>query len=132
LLNFPKVCQGCAVPLRSSEKHQPYIADWEAVLGADVIASAKARGLGCEKCHRTSVGGRSVVAEVIWVDEIGRQFIQKCDTAGWEKYLLSNGWMDFTGRAVELVQQGLVDPFDAEKVVGPINSSTKSVTFNYR
>jgi hypothetical protein len=33
---------------------------------------------------------------------------------------------------VELVQQGLVDPFDAEKVVGPINSATKSVTFNYR
>jgi type II secretory ATPase GspE/PulE/Tfp pilus assembly ATPase PilB-like protein len=128
----PTICQKCAVPLKSSEKHRPYLADWEAVLGADIMASAKARGLGCEACHRTSIGGRSVVAEVIWVDEIGRQFIQKCDTASWEKYLLSNGWMDFTGRAVELVQQGLVDPFDAEKVVGPINSATKSVTFNYR
>jgi type II secretory ATPase GspE/PulE/Tfp pilus assembly ATPase PilB-like protein len=128
----PKVCQSCAVPLRSSEKHQPYIADWEAVLGADVIATAKARGTGCEACNRSSVGGRSVVAEVIWVDELGRGFIQQRDTLGWEKYLLANGWMDFSGRAVQLIKEGVVDPFDAEKVVGPINTSTQSATFSYR
>jgi type II secretory ATPase GspE/PulE/Tfp pilus assembly ATPase PilB-like protein len=127
-----KVCPHCAIPLRDSIKHQPFIKDWEAVLGEKVISKAKARGNGCNHCGRTSVGGRTVVAEVIWVDEPGRHFIQKGDTLNWEKYLLENGWLNFTGRAVELVEAGIIDPFDAEKVVGPINSSTNTVTFSYR
>lgn len=127
----PKLCQYCAIPLRNSPKHQPYIPDWEAVIGADIVNSAKARGPGCAKCHKTSVGGRTVVAEVIWVDEAGRQFIQKCDTLNWEKYLKEQGWVDFHGRAVQLIQQGICDPFDAEKVVGPINPATQATTYKY-
>lgn len=126
-----KVCPHCAVPLRSSVRHQPYIADWEAVLGKEIINRAKARGPGCAKCNRTGVGGRVVVAEVIWVDEEGRQFIQKCDTLNWEKYLKEHGWQDFRDRAIDLIQAGVCDPFDAEKVVGPINPSTLARTFNY-
>lgn len=126
-----KVCPGCAIPLRSSPKHQPYLANWEAVLGPEVLDRAKARGMGCAQCNRSGVGGRMVVAEVIWVDEEGRQFIQKCDTLGWEKYLKANGWMDFRDRAIDLIQLGICDPLDAEKVVGPINPATQSRIFTY-
>jgi type IV pilus assembly protein PilB len=126
-----KVCPGCAIPLRSSPKHQPYLADWEAVLGKEILDKAKARGNGCAECNRSGVGGRIVVAEVIWVDEEGRQFIQKCDTLNWEKYLKSNGWTDFRDRAIDLIQTGVVDPFDAEKVVGPINPATQAKIFRY-
>lgn len=126
-----KVCDGCAIPLRTSVKHHPFIADWEAVLGKEILDRAKARGNGCAKCNRSGVGGRIVVAEVIWVDEDGRQFIQKCDTLNWEKYLKANGWQDFRDRAIDLIQSGMCDPFDAEKVVGPINPSTQSRTFKY-
>lgn len=126
-----KVCPHCAIPLRTSPKHQEYIADWEAVLGKEILDRAKARGTGCQKCNRSGVGGRIVVAEVIWVDEEGRQFIQKCDTLNWEKYLKANGWMDFRDRAIDLIQAGLCDPFDAEKVVGPINPATQARTFKY-
>lgn len=126
-----KVCPECAIPLRSSEKHSAFIPDWESVLGAEIINSARARGDGCLKCNRTGVGGRVVVAEVIWVDEEGRQFIQKCDTLGWEKYLKENGWLDFRDRAIDLIRTGECDPFDAEKVVGPINPSTQSRVFKY-
>jgi type II secretory ATPase GspE/PulE/Tfp pilus assembly ATPase PilB-like protein len=126
-----KVCDGCAIPLRTSEKHQPFIEGWEAVLGKEILDKARARGNGCAKCSRTSVGGRLVVAEVIWVDEEGRQFIQKSDTLGWEKYLKENGWTDFRDRAIDLIQLGLCDPFDAEKVVGPINPATQARTFKY-
>ncbi|MHB1946681.1 MAG: GspE/PulE family protein [Gammaproteobacteria bacterium] len=129
---IPKVCQSCAIPLRTSPKHQEFIPDWEAVLGAAIIDKAKARGPGCAKCNRSGVGGRIVVAEVIWVDEIGRQFIQKCDTLNWEKYLKENGWMDFSARAVQLIDEGIVDPIDAEKVVGPINVATKATTYKYQ
>jgi type II secretory ATPase GspE/PulE/Tfp pilus assembly ATPase PilB-like protein len=127
-----KVCQYCAIPLRESEPHQPFINDWESVLGKEILDKAKARGHGCEKCHHTTVGGRIVVAEVIWVDEEGRQYIQKCDTLGWEKYLKGNGWQDFRDRAIDLIQQGVCDPFDAEKVVGPINPATQSRVFKYQ
>lgn len=128
---IPKVCPKCAIPLRSSPKHQASIAEWEAVLGPTIIDSAKARGPGCPSCNRTGVSGRTVVAEVIWVDEIGRQFIQKCDTLGWEKYLKENNWIDFRGRAIQLIEEGKCDPFDAEKVVGPINTATKSSNYKY-
>jgi len=126
-----KVCDGCAVPLRSSVRHQEFMGAWEAVLGKDILDRAKARGNGCNKCNRSGVGGRIVVAEVIWVDEDGRQFIQKCDTLNWEKYLKENGWQDFRDRAIDLIQQGVCDPFDAEKVVGPINPATQSRVFKY-
>lgn len=126
-----KVCQHCAIPLRTSPKHQAFIPDWEAVLGKEILDRAKARGTGCSKCNRSGVGGRIVVAEVIWVDEEGRQFIQKCDTLNWEKYLKANGWMDFRDRAIDLIQAGVCDPFDAEKVVGPINPATQARTFTY-
>lgn len=126
-----KVCASCCIPLRESEPHQPYMSDWELVLGKEILDKAKARGTGCEKCHHTTVGGRVVVAEVIWVDEEGRQYIQKCDTLSWEKYLKGNGWQDFRDRAIDLIQQGVCDPFDAEKVVGPINPATQSRVFKY-
>lgn len=128
---IPKVCKKCAIPLRQSPKHQSAIADWETILGTDIINHALARGPGCEACHRTGVIGRTVVAEVIWVDEIGRQFIQKCDTLNWEKYLKENNWMDFRARAIQLIQEGICDPFDAEKVVGPINVATTASTYKY-
>jgi len=126
-----KVCQECCVPLRESPKHKDFIKAWEEVLGSEIIDKAKARGKGCNACHNTTVGGRTVVAEVVWVDEEGRQYIQKCDTLNWEKYLLENGWQDFRARAVDLIERGLCDPFDAEKVVGPINPATQSRVFKY-
>jgi type II secretory ATPase GspE/PulE/Tfp pilus assembly ATPase PilB-like protein len=127
----PKVCPDCAIPLRTSPKHQENLPEWEAVLGAEIIDSAKARGPGCARCNRTGVGGRTVVAEVIWVDEVGRQYIQKCDTLTWEKYLKENGWQDFHSRAIQLIKEGICDPFDAEKVVGPINAATKATSYKY-
>ncbi|HSW93092.1 MAG TPA: ATPase, T2SS/T4P/T4SS family [Gammaproteobacteria bacterium] len=127
----PTVCQKCSIPLRTSPRHQAFLPHWEEVLGKEVLDSARARGPGCPACHGSAVGGRTVIAEVIWVDEEGRQFIQKGDTLNWEKYLLANGWLDFHGRAVQLIQEGLCDPFDAEKVVGPIHTSTKASVYKY-
>ena len=129
---IPKVCPNCSVPLKTSVKHHAFIPDWEAVLGSDIINSARARGPGCDSCHKTGVSGRTVVAEVIWVDEEGRHFIQQSDTLNWEKYLKENGWMDFHDRAIQLIQEGICDPFDAEKVVGPINPATKAKRYLYK
>ncbi|HVY53181.1 MAG TPA: ATPase, T2SS/T4P/T4SS family, partial [Gammaproteobacteria bacterium] len=127
-----KICPHCAIPIKSSPKHQPFIQGWQDVLGPEIIESARARGPGCAKCNNSGVGGRVVVAEVIYVDEEGRKFVLKGDTIGWEKYLKENGWENFYDRAVDLVAKGIIDPFDAEKVVGPINPSTQSKNFSYK
>jgi type II secretory ATPase GspE/PulE/Tfp pilus assembly ATPase PilB-like protein len=128
----PKLCSHCSMPLNTSPKHDPFIADWEKVLGKEIISTARVRGHGCNHCNRTGIAGRTVVAEVIWVDEPGRNFIQNTDTLNWEKHLKANGWQDFSDRAIDLIKQGVIDPFDAEKVVGPINSATTATTFSYR
>ncbi len=128
---IPVVCPHCAVPLRDSLNHQTYLANWEAVLGPEIMNIALARGPGCEKCGHSGVSGRTVVAEVIWVDEQGRQFIQKCDTLGWEKYLQSHNWVDFRTRAIQLIQERKCDPLDVEKVVGPLNVSLNAAVYEY-
>lgn len=127
-----KLCQSCAIMVRKSPKHEPYIKEWEGVLGAEILDKAKARGPGCKKCSNSGVGGRVVVAEVIYVDEEGRKFILAGDTIGWEKYLKENGWQDFYDRAIDLVTLGIIDPFDAEKVVGPINPATQAKVYKYK
>lgn len=127
-----KICQNCCIPIKSSPKHEPFIAGWQEALGPEIIKQARARGPGCSKCNNTGVGGRIVVAEVIYVDEEGRQYVFKGDTIGWEKYLKENGWENFYDRAIDLVAKGITDPFDAEKVVGPINPSTQKKNFSYR
>ncbi len=127
-----KLCQGCCIPVKNSPDHKEQLPGWQEVLGAEVIEKARARGPGCAKCHNSGIGGRIVVAEVIYVDEEGRKFVLKGDTIGWEAYLKENGWQNFYDRAVDLVSKGIIDPFDAEKVVGPINSSTKAKNYIYK
>jgi len=127
-----KLCPNCCIPVTKSPDHQSHLTGWEQVLGAEIMGKARARGPGCPKCHNSGVGGRIVVAEVIYVDEEGRKFINQGDTIGWEKYLKENGWQNFYDRAVDLVARGVLDPFDAEKVVGPINPSTQSKNYIYK
>lgn len=127
-----KLCQGCCIPVKNSPDHQARIPEWLAILGPEVIEKARARGPGCSKCHNSGIGGRIVVAEVIYVDEEGRKFVLKGDTIGWEAYLKENGWQNFYDRAVDLLAKGIIDPFDAEKVVGPISSTTQAKNYIYK
>lgn len=127
-----KLCQACCIPLKDSPEHQSKIPGWQQVLGEDLLAKARARGPGCNKCHNSGVGGRIVVAEVIYVDEEGRKYIAKSDPIGWEAYLKENGWQSFYDRAIDLVAKGIIDPLDAEKVVGPINVATQAKNYSYK
>jgi len=127
-----KLCQGCCIFVKDSPAHKERLPGWTQVLGEEIMSKARARGPGCSKCHNTGVGGRVVVAEVIYVDEEGRKFVFKGDTIGWEDYLTGNGWQNFYARAVDLVSKGIIDPFDAERVVGPINPATQSKNYIYK
>ncbi len=127
-----KLCPHCCIPVKSSPQHQTLLQAWQEVLGQEIIEKARARGPGCPKCHHSGIGGRIVVAEVIYVDEEGRKFVLKGDSIGWEAYLKSNGWQNFYDRAIDLVAKGIIDPLDAEKVVGPINPATQAKNYMYK
>ena len=111
------ILYGRLVPSEQSERHQPHFARWREVFGGQ-WGKVKARGHDCVKCHGLGISSRTVVAEMIWLDEAGRQFIHDNNVTAWKKYLKETGWLSYHDQLLRLVKQGLVDPFDAEALAG--------------
>lgn len=127
-----KLCQSCAIPIAQSTDpaHQDLIKRWTGLFKGD-WNNVKVRGKGCEKCHGSALSGRIVVAEVIWVDQPGREFIQNADTLGWVKYLKEHGWTDYHDNALRVVNEGVCDPLDIEKIIGEISAQFAEQSFTY-
>jgi type II secretory ATPase GspE/PulE/Tfp pilus assembly ATPase PilB-like protein len=117
----PLLCATCCIPLEQSIRHQPHLERWRAVFDGD-YSHIKVRGKDCAKCHGLGIAGRTVVAEMIWIDEAGRQFIHNNHIADWMKHLKASGWSSYMNQLLELVWQGRVDPLDAEALVGELNT----------
>lgn len=126
----PILCENCKVPLTEAPQHVDNLHRWQLVFGDD-FTNIHARGEECKTCHGTGVGGRTVVAEVVWVDEQGRSYINKLDILGWEKYLKQQGWQTYKDHTMELVRKGIVDPADAESLVGEISVHADDAGFDY-
>lgn len=127
-----KLCSHCGIPLLQSKDHEAKRAVWEEALGPARIQKARVRGAGCSQCHYSGMDGRIAVAEVIYIDEEGRKFILKEDLFGWEAYLESKGFQTLYDRVLDLIEKGLIDPFDAEKVVGPLQPGFHSKSYLYK
>ena len=126
----PLLCKDCAKPIEQSHASPEYIERWKKAFAED-FSRLKVRGTNCAKCHSMGISGRTVVAEIIWVDEFGRQFIQQGDSMGFYHYLRSNGWHTYEDQLLDLVKQGLCDPLDAEKMMGEISIQFRTKSFNY-
>jgi type II secretory ATPase GspE/PulE/Tfp pilus assembly ATPase PilB-like protein len=127
---IPKLCEECALPIAKAPQHQEHLERWQAVFKED-YPNIRGRGHDCTTCHGVGVSGRTVVAEVVWVDEPGREFIHKGDILGWERYLRQQGWQTYKDRTLELVRTGKCDPFDGESLIGEINVNMDVVGFDY-
>lgn len=125
----PVLCSNCKRALSESEEHREHIARLTHVLKD--IERLKVRGLGCDQCFGTGLIGRTVIAEIIWVDDKGREFIQQVDTVAWEHYLREQGWRSHQEAAIDLVQQGLCDPLDVEQVIGELNLISNNEVYRY-
>lgn len=127
----PTLCQACAINVNDSELHRPYLARWATVFDND-MSQLKARGHDCQQCKGTGLAGRTVIAEVIWVDEHSRQFISQGKILDWLHYLESQGFENYQQQAVQLIGRGICDPLDIEQIVGEINSNFSQFKFNYK
>ncbi len=129
----PLLCKHCAIPITHSKKHLAQMERWQEVLGNDIDKlRARVFDSNCIYCNSTGIAGRTVVAEVIWVDESGRHFIQRGNVLGWELYLQEHGWMSLRDHGLLLVREGKIDAFDAEAIVGPLNHSLEHTVFDYK
>lgn len=81
------------------------------------------KGPGCSKCGGSGIAGRSVVAEVVATDEPMMAFIRAGKTGDAIEY-----WKEHHSGATLVehaslkVRSGLVDPFMAEEIVGPLDA----------
>lgn len=122
------LCQRCAQPVTHLAAHANHLTRWRKTLGP--LSSLRGRGSGCSDCHQQGIQGRRVVAEVIWLDHASRQYIQQGESLAWRHYLKQQGWRSYHEQLLRLCQQGQVDPFDLEKLIGCLNS-TADTHFNY-
>lgn len=127
----PILCKQCCMSLTDSRRHYREIVRWQRVFG-DKLRVVRARGVRCTDCQNLGIQGRTVVAEMIWVDEYGRRLILNNNIFGWRQYLKQNGWKSVADRLIELVGMGRVDPLDAEKIIGPLDRQNVSARFDYR
>lgn len=127
----PVLCDSCAKSILESPEHTECLKRWKTALGGD-ISKVRIRGKFCHACKGLGVKGRTVVAEIVWIDEAGRDFIRKCDATNWEKYLHANGWKSYRDQVIDLVKQGITDPLDAEKMIGDVNPAFTAQSFNYK
>ncbi len=77
---------------------------------------------GCSTCGAgNGYKGRTVVAEIIIPDEKFMNFVRDNDKSSAERYWLSNlGGRSMMEHAIDRVAAGTLDPFDAEKTMGPL------------
>lgn len=127
----PTLCTSCSISIMDSKEHAPFIPMWRETFG-DAVETLRVRHVGgCPKCNGTGIGGRTVAAEVLWVDETGREYIQRDDMIGWMRYLKLNGWHTYEDQLLSLVKEGRVDPLDAEKIMGQINPKLREKSYHY-
>jgi type II secretory ATPase GspE/PulE/Tfp pilus assembly ATPase PilB-like protein len=115
----PLLCGQCAIPLKQSIAHAPHFLRWSKWPHAK-LDHWRARGHDseCSACHGLGINDRTVVAEIVTIDERSRDFIAAGEWKKWRDYLRSFGWLSFSDRLKELVMQGRVDPLDAERISG--------------
>lgn len=84
-----KICQNCKAEIEIKDKQKRSL---EELLGQALPDSPFYKGLGCEMCHKSGYSGRTLVAEVLSVDEeIRRLVIDKKSAGEIRRIAIKNG-----------------------------------------
>lgn len=92
------------------------------VMGLGSCEDVHVAGPGCEHCENTGVIGRTVVPEIIVPDQKLMMHIRRGDRDRAYSYWKETGGKTMLDVAKEKIVAGLVDPFQAELVVGYLDA----------
>lgn len=115
------LCPHCKTPL-SNVIDRYSQQDMRRIMSVLQFNSVFVIGMGCEHCRQSGTIGRTVVAETIVTDEHLMRHVRNRDRIGaieyWRRDQMGITMLD---HAIEKINSGMVDPFQAEGVVGPLN-----------
>jgi general secretion pathway protein E len=118
-------CSACSEPLSLCTITDPYIQKKIERLRSyfnkksrHEKVSIACRGKSCNTCNGTGISGRVLVAEVVKVDDKGREFIRRGEVSEWIQYLKKQGWKSTLDHAERLTQAGYLCPITAEDTLG--------------
>lgn len=116
------LCEHCKMPL--SEAMDRYEEkDLNRIIGMFDIHSVYVHGDGCEHCRMSGVKGRTAVAETVVTDEQLMTYIRHHDRIGAIRYWRNElHGITMLEHAIIKIRAGIVDPFQAEQVVGQLNA----------
>jgi type II secretory ATPase GspE/PulE/Tfp pilus assembly ATPase PilB-like protein len=102
-----RLCQ-CSRPVERTEE----------LLGLPVAGARAA--LGCEKCGQTGYAGRTVLAEMLLVEqsEVGRAILSRSSASEIEQLARRSGMVDRWARACAAVEAGTTSPSEVRRVLG--------------
>jgi type II secretory ATPase GspE/PulE/Tfp pilus assembly ATPase PilB-like protein len=117
------LCTTCKVPflIGKNKCNQDSVERIEPFINED---TAFVMGLGCPDCNQKGVSGRTVVAEVVVPDAKMMFFISQGNKEQAIKYWREKGGKTMIEMAIEKINNGLCDPFDAEEEVGLFSSGS--------
>jgi type II secretory ATPase GspE/PulE/Tfp pilus assembly ATPase PilB-like protein len=93
--------------------------DYDRIASVVDLGSVYLKGDGCGKCAGTGISGRTVVAEVVVTDRKMMEHLRRLDlTAAMNYWRTDLDGLSMIGHAIQKVEQGIVDPFQTEEVVG--------------
>lgn len=120
------LCPQCKLPLSDDKVQSRYKAkDLDRMMGLGRIDQIYVCGDGCDHCRKSGTIGRTVVAETVTTEEELMVYIRKGDRLGaLEHWKRNMGGITMLEHAVSKVLAGLVDPFQAEDIVGVMSPST--------
>lgn len=122
-----QLCPHCKVPL--TQKMEMYDDDdLRRVLSVVNVEKVFVQGEGCDRCRGSGVAGRTVVAETVVTDNKLMGFVKSGDRLAAIRYIRRDlACYSMLGHAIQKINLGLVDPFQAEDVVGPLDAKIMDV-----
>lgn len=117
------LCPHCKVALsdRASQCNERDIQRFMSVLN---IENVYVQGEGCTDCRGSGILGRTVVAETVVTDNRLMEFVKSGDRLAALRYVRRDlESISMLGHALQKINAGFVDPFQAEDVVGPLDAA---------
>lgn len=80
--------------------------------------SLRRRGKGCDHCEGCGLSGRTVVADIVRLDDVAEECIAQGHVKAWREHLRQKGHRSLWDHAREHVLAGRCDPADIDRVIG--------------